>query len=61
MRRLAQDITLAEQTINTIIVSPIARPNPKTTAANTPGSAAGITICHAVCQRDAPSASAACV
>ena len=30
-------------------------------AAKTPGSAAGKTICHAVCQRDAPSASAACV
>ena len=59
--KILHDITLAEQTISTIIVSPMARPNPSTTAAKTPGNAAGITICHAVCQREAPSANAACV
>ena len=59
--KMLQDITLAEQTMSTIIVSPMARPKPSTTAANTPGNAAGSTICQAVCQRDAPSASAACV
>ena len=37
------------------------RPNPSTVAANTPGNAAGTTICHAVCHFEAPSASAACV
>ena len=45
--------------ISTIIVSPMARPNPSTQAANTPGSAAGNTICHATCHGAAPSASAA--
>ena len=39
--KMLHDITLAEHTSNTIIVSPIARPNPSTTAAKTPGKAEG--------------------
>ncbi len=46
--------------ISTIIVSPIARPNPSTQAANTPGNAAGNTTCHATCHGAAPRARAAC-
>jgi len=45
--------------ISTIIVSPIARPKPRTHAANTPGSAAGSTTCQATCVGEAPSASPA--
>src|ERR1051326_5778803 len=48
------------EAMSTIIVSPMARPNPSTQAANTPGNAAGNTICHATCQGAAPSANAAC-
>ncbi len=36
--------------ISTIIVSPIARPKPRATAANTPGNAAGSTTCQAAFQ-----------
>src|SRR3989442_819461 len=54
--KIEPDMMLAlPDAINTIIVSPIARPNPSTHAANTPGSAAGRTICQATCQRAAPS------
>ena len=47
--------------MSTTIVSPIARPKPSTTAAKTPGAAAGSTICQAACHLEAPKASAACV
>ena len=40
--------------ISTIIVSPMARPKPRTQAASTPGIAAGSTTREAVCQEDAP-------
>src|SRR6266487_150327 len=42
--------------IRTIIVSPMARPNPSTQAASTPGDAPGSTTRQAVCQREAPMA-----
>ena len=44
------------EAISTIIVSPIARPKPRTLAARTPGIAAGSTTRAAVCQEDAPMA-----
>ena len=48
-------------TIRTIIVSPKARPNPRTTAANTPGVAAGSVTNRAVSHFVAPSARLASV
>ena len=45
------------EAINTIIVSPMARPNASTQAASTPGAAAGSTTRQVVSQRVAPSAS----
>ena len=42
--------------ISTIIVSPIARPNPIIVAENSPGLAVGNTTRITVCQRLAPSA-----
>ena len=54
----AEDVIAAlPEAISTIIVSPMARPNPSTTAARTPGAAAGSTTRQAVSQRVAPSAS----
>ncbi len=47
------------EAISTIMVSPMARPKPSTTAASTPGAAAGRTTRKAVSQRVAPSASEA--
>src|SRR6266496_571535 len=54
--KIFHDITLAEQTMSTIMVSPMARPKPSTVAAKTPGSAAGRTTCQAACHLDDPDA-----
>ncbi len=47
--------------INTIMVSPMARPKPIMTAEKTPGSAEGSTTLQAVCQQLAPRAREAAV
>ena len=60
-KRLADTMLALPLAISTTIVSPMARPKPSTTAANTPGAAAGSTICHAACHFEAPRASAPCV
>ena len=55
--RLQEVMAALPEAMSTIIVSPMARPKPSTTAASTPGAAAGSTTRNAVSQRVAPSAS----
>ena len=56
-RRLAETMLALPLAMSTTIVSPIARPKPRATAANTPGIAAGKTTCQAAFHFDAPKAS----
>ena len=55
----ADTIAAFPDAISTIIVSPMARPNPSTIPAAMPGKAAGSTIVNDTCQGLAPSAAAA--
>ena len=60
-KRLPETMLALPLAIRTTIVSPMARPNPSTTAAKTPGMAAGRTIFQAACHLEDPSARAAWV